>query len=777
MKRTIFLGCLFLVIIGGCWAASNRVATQGASDLTKSLVTPVDDSEADRTVSGAPELDPPLPTAEGEHRQAFDLMQNRPLGHRITVGPTGRSSWVDASQPDFVRYVQGNHRRDWLLESSVDGVDDFPELVAATRGRSAELTMPAYDDGSAEVLQAAIFNPAQWDNAMTLRVNGDQAAVVTLEEQGWQIVEIDLNDVDIAADNTVGIEFSNLGRIQGSLSGGGLGWMRIGPADESADSGPHRSPEGQGPMHLDAGQGLSWTVWIHDDSLLELEVDAEAGCGPTVDIAVEGGGGEVEAVLTHQAELVAGRGQSQTTAMDIPVEESQVGRIDFFVDDSGECETIEIRRAELIRPGKPTSVPDDFKAPKYVLFWIIDTLRADYLPLHFETDVQAPNLERLADGGVSFANAYVQGTESRASHATLFTGQYPERHRVMATGRVDPQLPILPHFFRDEGYATGIIAANGYVSHLLNLDRGWDFYRNLIHEEVSLNAEYLVEHGLDWIDGVGGDPFFLYLGTIDPHATYWRHDDFIGLYEPEDYSGRFQRQLSGKQLEKIKARAMTPTEREKERIINLYKNEITYNDHAFGEMRKALEEKGIWDDTLVVITADHGEEFWEHGSVGHGHNVHQEMVHVPLIFHYPRELPEGRVVEAGAEVVDVLPTVVEMLGMEALDDRQGMDLLPLIYGEHGGYPSPALATQYMHQYGLQIRHWKLYLRSGSMRLYDRRSDPQEMEDIRGDHPLASRWLQDSIGWFRAHREEWDKSTWGVANNVSDDFVELVGADE
>ena len=768
MRRNIAVASVFVVAIGGCWAASNHTADESSFEGADTMGEVATTSSTTEVMSGAPELAPPLPTAEGEHFEAFDLLQNRPLAHRTFATEQGRSVWLDGASADFVRYVQGNHRRDWNLGANIEG----DKKGAAIRGREAQLTLPVAEPADAEVIEIRVYNPAQWTNDVTVEVNGSRADAIEVKA-GWSTHFVDLSDVILRADNEVTFSFSNLGRIDGALSGGAVKWLRVGPKQESEEvPKPHGLPNEQGPMELESGQGLSWLAWMEDDASIELEFSAEPDCGPTVEVVVEKGAGEVETILGEVVGSVAGRGEFQTVALELPVDTSQVGRLDL-VNDSPGCESIEIRAARLIRPGVVEGVPESFEAPNYVVFWVIDTLRADYLPLHFETNVQAPNLQRLADEGVSFETAYVQGTESRASHASLFTGKYPDRHRVMATGRVDPSLPILPHFFRDEGYQTGLLAANGYVSHLLNLDRGWDLYHNYIHEETALHAEFLVENGLEWIAGLEEQPFFLYLGTIDPHATYRRHDDFIGLYEPDDYQGRFQRHLSGEQLEQIKAGSKRPTDREKERIINLYKNEITYNDYAFGKLREALEEKGIWEDTLVVVTADHGEEFWEHGSVGHGHNVHQEMVHVPLLFHYPRELPEGRTVRSGGEVIDILPTIIDMLGQEPLQDRQGMSLLPTIYGEHGGYPAPALATQYGFQYGLQIRDWKIYLRSGSMRLYDRSVDPQEMDDVRADHPLASRWLQDSIGWYRAYRREWDKSSWGVANNVSAEFLEMI----
>ncbi len=813
MRRVVGL-CAIVLLASGCWASSKPSSDGEASpELSRS-------GEEAEPVSGVPELDLPLATVEGDHFESFDLLRNRPLAHRLTRGDDGVSVYIDVGSADVARYIQGNHSREFLSVVEEEGAK-----VLGTRGREGTFTMPGPVLESPGVLEMRVWNPARGDNFLQVTANGVDLERVKLEE-GWQTLELTLPEGALKPENDVALSFSNLGRIDGSLSGGGLAWARLGPAgsaiveaveeaeedvvgeevdayaeagdgideDGAADeggadgaeeqeeeqievaSGPSHEVLDQGPLSLKEGRGLSWTLWVQDDAVLDLEVEAGHGCGVEIDLWVEAGEGEIEQVLREEVRLVEGRGAVQETSFSLGVEESQVARLNVLPAEGCDDEVV-VRRARTIRPGAIAGVPEEIEPPKYVLFWIIDTLRADYLPIHFETDVQAPNLARLAEEGVTFEVAYVQGTESRASHASLFTGKYPERHGVMARGRVNPQLPILPNFFQDQGYRTALMASNGYVSHLLNLNRGWDHYQNNIHNETGLSARVMVQEGLEWIRSVEeGHPFFLYLGTIDPHVTYRMHPEVIELYEPADYRGRFRRFLSGEDLGLIKGRRMTVTEREKERIINLYKNEITFNDIWFGNLREALEEKGIWEDTLIVVTSDHGEEFWEHGSVGHGHNVHQEMVHVPLIFHYPRGLPSGRSVRSGAEVIDVLPTVLELIGAEDPGDRQGRSLLPTIFGEHGGYPAPALATQYMRHYGLQIEDWKIYLRGGSMRVYDRRTDILEMNDVRADHPLASRWLQDSVGWFRAYRREWDKATWGVSNNVSGEFVALISGE-
>ncbi|RDV39024.1 DUF1501 domain-containing protein [Bradymonadaceae bacterium TMQ3] len=817
MKWPHGLAFATLVFVAGAPLACSSRSPEQASEVRQNLERVADPSIV--PVSGAPELDPPLPRLDGEHFTSFDLLQNRPLAHRVSNGADARAYWVDAREADFMRYIHGNHGREWIVGAEVDG-----GVVSATKGREARIWLPAAT-GEVEELALRVFSPARGHNDLQITINGHRLEQVALTE-GWQTLRLHLKGAPVRADNAIVLSFSNMGRVDGQLSGGGLAWARLGdalPPEVQAEEGdvaeaavkseresgagaesdpmehakgaavadpgaaeepaalendaspraiePHQHNLGQGEVALDAGQGLSWLVWAHQDAHLQLEVEAEPGCGPRVRLEREEGEGTVATALDDVRVLVKGRGDTQTTSWKLPVEEDAITRLEIFAGE-GCQEPMTLKGARVVREGSLPEMPETIEPPRYVLFWVIDTLRADYLPIHFETNVQAPNLKRLADEGVSFEVAYVQGTESRASHASLFSGLYPNRHGVAGRGKVRDDVRVVQQFFKDADYRTAMYSSNGYASHLLNLRRAWDAYQNNIHEQTALDGMFMANQGLRWVESNLDHPFFLYLGTIDPHVTYRRHEEYIGLYDTEPYHGRFQRYISGEDLGLVKGKKLPVSERDKERIINLYKNEITYNDNAFGHLRAELERLGIWEDTLVVVTSDHGEEFWEHGSVGHGHNVHQEMVHVPLIFHYAK-LPRGRVVKAGADVVDVLPTVTALLGLEHPEDKQGMNLLPTMFGQHGGYPSPAVATQYQLHYGMQAAQWKIYLRAGQFKLYDRSQDVLELNDVAEAHPLASRWMQDSVGWFRAHRSRWDKERWGVPTNVAPGFWEKV----
>ena len=761
-----------------------------------------------------PKVPEALPALEGPHFTAFDFLINRPLSHRVELHENKRRVALDASSTDWLRYINGNYPSDWAL-----GLKLEDRVGAGVKGRKANVWFPSWDSAGEQVLELEVHNPAKGDNFLALKLNGKDLEKKKLT-RGWQTLRVKVPAGIARAENTLSIDFSNMGRYEGKLSGGALASLRLGPAGAfgvlavveekpakeagasdaakegseavgkkadgasgkdamaaSAKGAPAKHPmTQQGVLELTKGQGLAWHVWAIPGSKIDLEIAAETGCGPVVQVSREGKGGALEVAKTEKRLLVEGRGDKQSTAIDLTDVAGKGGaltRVELWADAS--CSgPMSLTRASLVVPGEMPTRPK-IEPPKHVLFWMIDTLRADHLPFYNkDIDVETPALSKLVDEGAMFSVAYVQGNESKVSHASLFSAMYPSKHRVLARGNLKPHHEIMPEAMKKLGYKTGAHISNGYISEPWGFAQGWDHFVNNLRDGWRIDGMSMAKHAIDWATKNKDERFFLYVGTIDPHVTYRRHEGIIDKYDDDaSYTGRYRKYCSGEDLGKIKGGSLKVNDRDKLRIKNLYKNEITFNDQAFGTVRAAFEEMGIWDETMVVITADHGDEFWEHGSVGHGHSVHQDLVHVPLLMYYKPLIEAGTVVHSGADVLDVYPTLVDIAGGERPADLQGRSLVPELLGQHGGYPNPAIATRYLGHYGLQLRHFKLYLRKGDYQLYNRESDPLELEDASKNHPLASRWLLDAAGWFRPNRKEWDKTTWGSPSNLSPEFLALV----
>ena len=786
-------------------ACDHESSSTGLDEVTEQVssaspVSPAPGAQAKAAADAPAPERAALPVLSGPHFGVYDLLTNGAHAHRSGEG-VGVD--VDATAYDFVRYINGNYPKEWML-----GLAPGDHPGAGLKGRKGTVWFPSrVIEGAALALR--VHNPARGDNTLKASLNGVALAPTELEA-GWNEIEVAIPAGALAAENALDLEFTNLGRYDKTLAGGALARLRVlgstaparlaqEPAAARAAADPTADPDAAAPaaaesaaagepaarvglstwpaaralpagrsIELGARDALYWHLWALPGAKLALRLKGAAGCGARVEVERESGAPEVTSLTIPN--IAAGRA-TETFA---PVEVGGEGVRRVVLSGLEGCTApILIERAELVVPGeRPT--PSAIPRPKHVLFWMIDTLRADHLPFYRpESGVKAPALARLAEGGARFDLAYVQGNESKVSHASLFSGMYPNKHRVLAKGSLKPHHEILPEAMKAADYRTGAHISNGYISKPWGFAQGWDHFINNLRDGWRIDGHGMAQHAIDWATKNKERDFFLYIGTIDPHVTYRRHDDLIGLYDEPGYSGRYDRSCSGEDLGKIKGGGLKPNERDRARIQNLYKNEITFNDQAFAKVRAAFEEMGIWDDTLVVVTADHGDEFWEHGSVGHGHSVYQELVHVPLLMHYPKGIPAGTVVTAGVDVLDIYPTLVDLAGAARPEGLQGKSLAPLLFRTNADYPEPAVATRYLGHYGMQMRDFKLYLRKGDYALYDRSSDPMEQDDAKASHPLAARWLLDSMALFRAHRSEWDKASWGVASNLSKAGAEAV----
>jgi choline-sulfatase len=354
------------------------------------------------------------------------------------------------------------------------------------------------------------------------------------------------------------------------------------------------------------------------------------------------------------------------------------------------------------------------------------------------------------------------------SHASLFTGLYPVQHKfISGTAVLGSNLVILPEAAKLGGLYTHAHIANGYISKRWGFGDGWDFMKNHIHEGGGLRGGELVADAKTFLTKGAGKarPFFLYLGTIDAHVSWRAYEPWISKYDAKPYQGPFVKGCMDPQLDKIVAGQLQITPRDRERVIALYDSDISYNDQQFGELLKILKQTGKEDETLIIYTSDHGEEFWDHGRIGHGQSLRQELIHIPLFISYPPLFPGGRVVEEGSELVDILPTITDALGVETPKDIQGESLIPLAQGVLTGYPRPAIASQYELAHTMRLGKYKLWVGgSGVVKLYDGQNDLGEQYELSEKEPLALRHVTDALALFMAYQDRWKKSRWGVASN-------------
>jgi arylsulfatase A-like enzyme len=302
----------------------------------------------------------------------------------------------------------------------------------------------------------------------------------------------------------------------------------------------------------------------------------------------------------------------------------------------------------------------------------IDTLRADHVGCYGYGKDTTPHIDALAADGALFSNAYAPSSWTLPSHVSLLTALSCFRHGVnLETDRMEETRPTLADVLRTQGFFCAAVTGGGFLSPVFGFSKGFDVYRQV---ESSLwtgdAAGQVSAAALDWIDANRDRDFFLFVHTYQPHNPY---------IPPAPYDTKFQDAPTPLRMIDLGGHLGGPggifkplPEAERRAILGLYDGEVGYTDAALvGALTAKLKALGIYDDTLIVLTSDHGEEFYEHGSWEHGHSLYDESLKVPLIVKFPGSKFRGKRVASFVRLVDVMPTILEAFDIGA--DWLGLD--------------------------------------------------------------------------------------------------------
>ena len=336
-----------------------------------------------------------------------------------------------------------------------------------------------------------------------------------------------------------------------------------------------------------------------------------------------------------------------------------------------------------------------------VLFLVVDTLRADHLPAYGYARGSTPNLDAFVDDAVRFDQAFANASWTRPSFASILSGRLPTNHGVMGKADSLPdELVTLPEALDEAGYHTRGLVTNFNVSPYYNFQQGFDHYEFLEPQHV-LGADdaaaklilhqvlrRVVEKVYAWLDVVNpggayrdaetvnarlgdwlesadeGEPFFWFVGYMDPHDPY-----FVHPYDGTGYA---------------RSAHQHPKPEEAPELRRLYDGEITYWDTHFGALISDLKERGLYDDLTIVVTSDHGEEFDDHGGFWHGTTLYDEQVRVPLLVKLPANQRGGTVVRHWVQSIDLMPSVLQQLGVAIPEGVQGGNIFEgtdVVYAE------------------------------------------------------------------------------------------------
>lgn len=741
----------------GAEAAEAAPPTSPASSAQAVLA-----GSAQAVLAGSAEAPPPESPAglqAAPRAVAFDLPTNRLLAHLQHAG----AAVFHLGSPAAVKYTQGRWKSSWILDQTVEG-----EPAALTDGVQGVLRVPLSADscGDGCVVRMRV-HPFGADQRVDVFINDKRLSTVTLEA-GWAVVERPVPaGAVVDGENRIRLHFRRSVSVGSHRAAAAIAWLSIGDGAKSTDPPSVTAlvtPDGA----LDGGafDRIAWYTVVPASGVLELTPRSAAspGASPaTFRVVVEGSAGGPRTVAEGTAD-------GERRVVDLSAL-------------AGDAVRLQLEATGPVLWGDarltvPQVRADVAKGPaRNVIIWMVDTLRADKLRAYNpQTRVKTPTIDRLASEGVVFASATVQGAYSIPSHASLLTGLHPEVHRhVSADTRLGKELELVSETFTTAGFDTAAFLSNGYVSWKWGFKQGWSIYKNYIRDEEPAHTAHMLKDVLPWIAAHKGERLFMYLATVDPHVAYHWRDKYSKEYDPEPYSGPVPRNISGHFLNKIQSGKQAMSARDRNRLEATYDGEVAYNDAQLARLIAHLEEQGILDDTLIVVTSDHGEEMFEHGSVGHGQSLHQELISVPLIMWRKGGLPH-RVVQGDTEIVDLAPTILALAGLGAVDAHQGDDLSADMFATRPDLPRPAFAQKGSLGRSLKVGRWKYLLRGGDNDdLFDLDSDSRESKDIKDQRPVAHRAVRDVMGFWLAYGERWSKRRWGVPSNQSAGFVEALSS--
>ncbi|MGQ0642809.1 MAG: sulfatase [Gemmatimonadaceae bacterium] len=418
------------------------------------------------------------------------------------------------------------------------------------------------------------------------------------------------------------------------------------------------------------------------------------------------------------------------------------------------------RRAVLELPSARDGAPN-------VLILVLDTVRALSLSAYGYARPTSPALARLAERGVRFDRAVATAPWTLPTHATLFTGKYPHELSAGWSAPLDRTFPTLAERLTSLGYVSAGFAANlRYCSYEFGISRGFGYYRDydvsidemwrtsaLSRAVVTwivlrtgghdapgrISAERMNERMLDWVDDASRQerrrPFFLFANYYDAHGPY---------APPAPYDTMF----SGKEPPTRDSGSNDFTAEEVEGLLDAYDGAITYLDRQIAELFAALEQRGLMENTIIIVTADHGEEFNEHGQMNHGNTLYFPSLHVPLIFAGAPHVPRGVTIADPVTLRDVPATVLDLVGATPQAALPGYSFTrrwyhatsPAVPGDSASpifgevdYARNLAASIPVSQGAMKsvVVDGHHYIRSanGSEELYDVRSDPWERTNV------------------------------------------------
>jgi arylsulfatase A-like enzyme len=506
-------------------------------------------------------------------------------------------------------------------------------------------------------------------------------------------------------------------------------WLRFESVDPSVASGLMTSGDIDGVVTVPLGGRLDFFALVPPEARLvwdgvtptdqvrdrsELRMTVEIGVGEDSDPSLY----QVQVTRYPEAGSVD-IGNRNTDAVRVSFRPSMKARVGDPrpVDSSSEVSVLHPRivvperklrndRAAIPRQGErgdTTREPLDSPATRpNVILYLIDTLRTDRLQTYGFAMPTSPRIVEFAAQGVTFNHAFAQSSWTKTSVASILTGRLPLVHRVIGRDDAMPEtIPVLPEILLSEGYDTLGISTNPNISTAYGFQRGFDAFQYLNGMPHEL-AHAVTNAFFEWLDaGDRSYPFFAYLHTMDPHDPYRPLPEYRDRFAPVTCTSLDAPRPKLIREELAKNPGVTLTDI-RDDLESLYAAEIAQNDEEVGRLVQGLRERRLFDNTLIILVSDHGEEFLDHGKWAHGKSLYREVLHVPLVVKLDGNTRAGDVVNQTVQHVDLFHSILHRTGTIP-PTSDGIDIFSIGSGS-GGEPAQGVYS-YLSLDGNSFEGW------------------------------------------------------------------------
>jgi len=400
--------------------------------------------------------------------------------------------------------------------------------------------------------------------------------------------------------------------------------------------------------------------------------------------------------------------------------------------------------------------PTEFKEKTNLLVITVDTLRADHLGCYGYYRDTSPNIDALAAEGTLFARVYSQVSATIPSHASIMTSVYPWRLKVFNNQMAFRGGALtLAEVLQKQGYSTGAVIGNGALASRYGLSQGFNFYDDAMPEKEPNRAHYqktpeqTTNSAISWVKEQKNNhrPFFLWINYMDPHGPYTPTPPYNIMFKPVDRGHKIAKSAINLERYHIPLYQQLEGQNDVDYYISQYDGEIRMTDKWIGILIQGLKDLGFFENTIVVVLSDHGESLGEHGwYFCHGNLASQEQIRIPLIMRYPKLIPKNNRIAQPVESIDIMPTVLDLLGLPKPENANGKTLLPIMKKEKAHmvtiYSTSALLDGKKITTAVIKEEWKITRsEDGAEELFNLAQDPKEDENLMGKYPVVESKLR------------------------------------